>query len=199
MLLQLFKKKEPYTTFWKWFVKNESYINNNFETNKESILDELNNKLKEIDTNLTFEISHSNGEQHREIIISADGIAESFDHVINLCNAAPSITNWTIIAFRPRMNSNGIEIKMGEIVLGYDDIYFTYESNGHYIDLKIYMKYEEEDRNQYINMYFILLDSLIGEFDAVSKIGNTEFFSLENSDDPALQRFIELIDIIDSL
>lgn len=199
MMLNLFQKNDPYTTFWKWFVKNESYINHNFEANKESILDNLGNKLKEIDGNLTFEISHYHPEKNRELIISADGIADSFDNVIKLCKVAPSFSNWTIIPFRPRMNSDAIQINMGDISLGYDDIYFTYENKGHYIDLKIYMKYEEENKHHYINMYFILLDSLVGEYDAVSKIGDTEFNNLNMNDDPELKRFKELIEIVDSL
>lgn len=48
-------------------------------------------------------------------------------------------------------------------------------------------------------MYFILLDSLIGEYDAVSKIGNTEFYNLNNNNEPELKRFNELIEIIDAL
>lgn len=113
--MKFLKKNDPYTTFWNWFLKNESYINKNFEANKESILDDLGNNLKEIDDNLTFEISHYNPEKKRELIISADGIADTFDSVINLCNAAPIVDNWTIIPFRPRMKSDGIEIKMGTI------------------------------------------------------------------------------------
>lgn len=102
----MFKSKGPFLKFWNWFVENESYINQNFETNKESILDSLSRRLKEIDENLTFEISHRNQERDRELIISADGIADSFNNVINLCNVAPSIENWTIIPFRPRMDSD---------------------------------------------------------------------------------------------
>lgn len=88
---------------------------------------------------------------------------------------------------------------MGDITLDYDDIYFTYENKGHYIDLRIYMKYEEESRSHYINMYFILLDSLVGEYDAVSKIGNTEFINLNTKNELELKRFNELTDILDSL
>ncbi|MDQ0194607.1 hypothetical protein [Paenibacillus wynnii] len=84
MILKLLKKNNPISIFWEWFVKNESYINKDFESNKETILDEISDKLKEIDENLTFEISHDKPGMNRELIISADGIADSFENVINL-------------------------------------------------------------------------------------------------------------------
>lgn len=199
MTPNLLDSKDLFIGFWKWFVNNQAYIHKNLENDKESILDQLNSRLKEIDENLTFEISDQKTEENRELVISADGIADSFDNVIKLYRAAPSIENWTIIPFRPRMNSNNIQIKMGDIALDYDDIYFVYEHQGHYIDLNVYMKYEEESQGLYIHMYFILLDSLIGEYDAVSKIGNTEFMSLNTQSEPGLKRFNELIHLIDSL
>ncbi|PZD96973.1 hypothetical protein DNH61_04820 [Paenibacillus sambharensis] len=198
MILDLFKKKDPYATFWKWFESNESYFHNNFETNKELLFDNLSLKLKEIDENLTFEISN-NPEQKRELIISADGIADSFDNVISLCDAAPPLRDWVVIPFRPRMDSKGIKVNMGEDSLGYNDVYFTYQNRGHYIDLEVYIRFEEDNRHHYVNMYFILLDSLIGEYDAVSKIGNTEFFNLNNVNSPELMNFTELIRIVDAV
>ncbi len=199
MILKLLKKSNQYESFWKWFVKQESNINMNFESNKEGFMDELSSRLKGIDNNLTFEISHTQEEKKRELVISADGIADSFQHVINLCDAAPEFLNWIIIAFRPRMNSDEIEIKMGDISLSYQDVHFRFIDNGHYIDLDIYIEDLESNRDQFINMYFILLDSLIGEYDAVSKIGNTNLFDRNSYNETELRRFIELIEIIDAL
>ncbi|MFC5452588.1 hypothetical protein ACFPOG_30750 [Paenibacillus aestuarii] len=108
MNLNLFEKTDPKVAFWKWFKKRESFIEKNFESLKEQILDEISDNLKKIDENLAFEISHSKEGQRRKLIISADGMADSFHNVIDLCNMAPVLDGWIIIAFRPRMNSKNL-------------------------------------------------------------------------------------------
>lgn len=199
MKIKLFSKADPNVSFWKWFSSRKSEIYENFENDKECFLDEISNRLKVIDDNLTFEISTIKEGEKREFIISADGIADSFETVESLCNVAPHYSNWTIIKFRPRMNSESLQISMGDIQLSYDDIFFTYENKGHYIDLSIHIEKYDPNDNRYTFAYFILLDSLIGEYDAVSKIGNTQFFTITDHEQDKCRRFYELIDIIDEL
>ncbi|AIQ46326.1 hypothetical protein R70723_10890 [Paenibacillus sp. FSL R7-0273] len=132
---------------------------------------EISGRLHEIDENLTYEIGTVNADGKREFIVSADGLVDSFETVELLCGKAPVYSNWIIIPFRPRMNSDSLEISMGDVSLSYEDIYFAYESNGQILDLNVYIQNYDQDDSCYQFAYFILLDSLIGEYDAVSKIG----------------------------
>lgn len=199
MKFNIFRKIDRKDSFWKWFSKKESELYTNFEDNKELFIDEISNILKEIDQNLTFEVGTIKEGGKREFIISADGIADSFETVENLYNAAPAFRNWEIIKFRPRMNSESLEINMGDIKLSYDDIYFIHEDNGHYIDLNIYIENYNPNEDRYDFAYFILLDSLIGEYDAVTKIGDTRLHELTSQEKNKVRRFAELTAIVDDL
>ncbi|MBY0008886.1 hypothetical protein H7K49_00385 [Paenibacillus typhae] len=82
-----------------------------------TFLAEISRRLHELDENLTYEIGTVNADGQREFIISADGIADSFETVEMLCGKAPVYSNWIIIPFRPRMNSDRIQIDMGDVSL----------------------------------------------------------------------------------
>ena len=88
-------------------------------------------------------------------------------------------------------------IDVDGIKLDYDDVYFTYSTEEDYLNLDIYIKGYDQEDNRYIHTYFILLDSLIGEFDAVTKIGQTTVFTFVEED--SLLNIRELIQIIDFL
>src|SRR6185295_16922264 len=92
----------PYTTFWQWFQANIDRFNR-FEDDQQRLMAELTAQLHQIDDNLVYEVSSSNSGM-RELVISADGITESFASVFALTNAAPEIDRWTITAFRPRVD-----------------------------------------------------------------------------------------------
>ncbi|WP_148929807.1 hypothetical protein [Paenibacillus methanolicus] len=195
----MFKKHDPNVSFWKWFSKKEKEYYLNFETHNEQYMAEISEKLKGIDPNLTFEIGTIKGGEKREFIVSADGLADSFEAVENLWEAAPSLLNWTIIKFRPRMNSDDIKISMGNVDLSYEDVYFIPEHRGHYVDLEVYIQDYRADDNHYSFAYFILLDSLIGEFDAVTKIGDTRINPLSEEVRGRAKKFVELTAVIDEL
>ncbi|QYR21869.1 hypothetical protein KZ483_02165 [Paenibacillus sp. sptzw28] len=199
MLINLFKKTDLKASFWKWFSNKENELYLNFEENKDHYMDEISERLNAIDPNLTFEIGTINDEVKRQFIISADGIADSFESVENLCNAAPAYSNWITVKFRPRMSSENIEISMGDVELSYDDIYFIHENHRHYVDLKIYIRNYDSKDNRYDFSYFILLDSLVGEYDAVAKIGDTSFYPLTNDIRERAKKFVELTSIVDEL
>jgi hypothetical protein len=198
-MVNFLKKKNDIESFWKWFSKRESNFFHNFDKNNSNIVHEIGAQLRKIDDNIVCEISAIREKNGRDFVISADGIFESFDNVMAICNEAPLFGNWTITAFRPRYSSSDIAIRMGDVTLSHDNIYFGYALGDNVIDLDIYIDKYASDNTRYVDAYFILLDSLIGEFDAVTKIGDTNFHSLKEKDKLTLLEFSKLIDIIDAL
>ena len=154
-------------------------------------------QLKVVHSDLVFEISFEKEDNKMTFVISADGDIALFPLVIELCGKAPTYERWNIVAFRPRLKQQNQVIEIDGIKLDYDDVYFTYSTEDDFINLDIYIKGYDQEDNRYIHTYFILLDSLIGEFDAVTKIGLTTVFSY--IEDEVLMNIRELTKIIDFL
>lgn len=189
--------KEDLYFFWEWFSKNELYIFEELESETEEIAFMIAEQLKLVHSDLVFEISFEMEHNKRNFVISADGDIELFPLVIELCGIAPSYERWNIVPFRPRLNQKNQIIDVDGIKLDYDDVYFSYSTFDDYINIDVYIKGYDQEDNRYIHTYFILLDSLIGEYDAVTKIGITTVYPYV--DDDSLFNIRELINIVDFL
>jgi len=184
--------------FWDWFSLVEEDIYNNIEKHPDEFAYDIKEHLKEIHPHIEFEISFEIVDEKRNFVISADGIFNLFDVVLNLVNSAPYYKRWNIVAFRPRLHQKNQVIELDGVSLDYDDIYFLYqESDYNKLNLDVYIRGFDGDDNRYIHVYFILLDSLIGEYDAVTLIEMTTILPLDN--DMELLGFRDLIDIVDEL
>lgn len=183
--------------FWEWFSQNEEYIYNELENNTDEIAFFIAEHLKTVHPDLVFEISFEKKESKMSFVISADGDISLFPLVIELCGTSPLFERWIIVPFRPRLDQLNQVIDVDGIKLDYDDVFFTYSVEEDYINLDVYIKGYDQGDNRYIHTYFILLDSLIGEYDAVTKIGETTVFTY--IEDESLLNIRELIRIIDEL
>ena len=119
---------------------------------------ELSAQLHQIDDNLVYEISSANSGT-RELVISADGIQESFPSVVALTKAAPEVKGWTITAFRPRVDIAQFTLRFDGRDLAAKDYYFSLQPEGEHIDLVLYVPgLTEDNRNEFVNaMSFRLL------------------------------------------
>jgi hypothetical protein len=189
------------TVFWNWFSANQYKIYDNLEhlTMNDPIVDELAEKLKEVDSNLVFEIGPKKVNGKAEISISADGMEESFSSVINLVERKPEIPKWNIIAFRQRNKGDELYLEYQNYKIGYDDIYFEYEINQNSeLDIKLYISNYDNSGNMQ-NAVFLLLDSLIGEYDAVKKISCIEWYNLSGHEKTKFHKFVALRKIVDNI
>src|SRR5688500_16970121 len=93
-------RSTPEQRFWDWFAAN-SHRFVNVERDQEVLFGELRRQLSRIHPSLTFEFGPQR-DQRRELVISADGIKDAFPAVQRLVAAAPDLSDWRIIAFRPR-------------------------------------------------------------------------------------------------
>lgn len=152
--------------------------------------------MKELNETIVYEFSRIREDNTKEFSISADGIKEAFADVKRIINLAPKHEHWEFTAFRQRVASESLEIKMGGLKIGYEDIYFRYGEQEDEFGLELNIRnYTESGREQ--NAIYILLDSLLGEYDAVMEIDWIDWVKLEESNKENLYSFVELRNIID--
>jgi len=184
--------------FWNWFLANEHlfYFGTENEDERENLFKKISGKLKKFNETIVYEFSPIKKDNTKEFCISADGMKDAFADVKSIVNLAPEHEHWEFTAFRQRVQSESLEIKMGEIKIGYEDIYFRCgEQEGKFgIEFNI-RDYYESDMLQ--NAVIILLDSLLGEYDAVMEIDFVDWKKLDKSKKKRYFRFVELRKIID--
>ena len=189
--------KDVLRDFWHWFAKHrERYYR--FEENQDQLFGAMHKKLKEIHPSLTFEFSPVRGDGTRELTISADGIKDAFPYVVQLTDRAPRIEKWKINAFRQRIPADDLVVQIESVKVGYGDIFFSHMLSQDLLHLDLYIRnYEEDDR--YKNAVFILLDSLLGEYDMEMKVGKLNFSALGNHSADKLQPFVKIRSLVDSM
>ena len=186
------------TKFWKWFIKNKSALEL-VKSSDEPILNKLSEKLKSYNQDLVYEISLHTADV-REIIINGDGIRDMIPVVLKLTKAAPNISGWEIIAFRPRMKDYmGFNIDYEGESFDPKNIWFYPITNEGYFDIILYHPdYKEENKNKFIGGTYIMLDMALGEYDVMTKIRYIDHQKLPS--DPqseGLKPFSELRHIFD--
>lgn len=181
--------------FWNWFVSRCDYIYDNLETDTDNIALEVTEHLKAINIDLEFEISFDFEGVFRELIISADGLIDLFDIVTEIVSYAPNFAHWKITAFRQRLHQRNQRIDLEGISMDYNDIFFRCKVLTEGIQIEVYLAQFDGVDNRYVHLYFLLLDSLIGEYDSVKYIVSTKVHILE--DELRLKPFPELLKILD--
>lgn len=198
MLKNLFKKKITEKEFWSWFEKNSEDYFQLDENNYDLLFNKLALQLSKYHKDLTFEFSVEMNQGKREFIISAEGMVSAFPDVIKLVEEAPSLEKFNVVAFRQRQDSEQ-EIYFEDIVLNTEDIFFTYREDKQMdcLDIVIYIKGYSEENDQFIAAAFIMLDSLIGEYDVGVKLGEINFepYQEEKEAEPILN----LVSLVDKL
>lgn len=198
MLKNLFRKKITEKEFWSWFEKNSEDYFRLDENNYDLLFNKLGLQLSKYHKDLTFEFSVEMNQGKREFIISADGMISAFPAVIKLVEEAPSFEKFTIVAFRQRQNSEQ-EIHFDDVVLDTKDVFFTYREDKQLncLDIVIYIKGYTEENDQFIGAAFIMLDSLIGEYDVGVKLGEITFEPYQEKQ--GAQPILHLVSLVDKL
>ena len=152
--------QDKYKEFWTWFQNHCEYIWENIEMNGAEIGKMIDQEIKKIDDDIAFEIYFEINNGKRDFIISADGLERIFPEVIKLCEAAPKMKLWNVIAFRPRTNQNDQCIEIDQLCLDYTKIFFKHNFNSIPFDIDVYIKNYDGKDNRYVHGYFLLLDTL---------------------------------------
>ena len=193
-----FNKQSKEEKFWNWFSKNQKEYYEQVENLeiREELFDKLSTELHKIHSDLVFEFSpiHENG--IREFTISADGIEEIFPVVNKLIEKSPKLEKWQFNAFRQRVPGDEIELNFGDFKIGYDDIYFRFAEDEGKLGIELNIR-DFNDEAQKKNAIYILLDSLIGEYDVTMKIGWIDWVKLDEENIEKLNPLISLRTLID--
>ncbi len=199
--MNIFKKKTKYELFWEWFSDQEEFINSNLEVNTTEIATLVNQKLQEVHPGLAFEIPFELVNRKRQLIISADGIEAVFPEVTNMYDVAPDLDDWEIFAFRQRYDTVNYTVEVDGLLLSYSDVYFQYDLTDLPLDIDVYIRGYDNEDNRYVHAFFLLLDGLVGEFDAVMQFGEIVPHALEEDmiEDKDLLEMPKLRDLIDEL
>lgn len=194
-------KKSKEIDFWEWFVKH-SHEYFHFKENQNFLFQQLKEKLNEIDHNLVFSFSANLRDQKREFIISAGGIVSSFPAVKKLVEAAPSLKNWHIIAFR-QPQSGDFVVQYQDVSIGVQDVFFELinidKGNGSKIDIKLHVKDYEESAPNWYTASFLLLDNVLGEYDTEMSLRNIVCTRLDETQRDQLRPISDLAKMVQAL
>ncbi|MGG1220931.1 hypothetical protein ABE236_26225 [Priestia endophytica] len=200
MFKRLFKRKFTEKEFWTWFEQNcEDYFQ--LDQDKHEILfNRLASKLSRYHPDLVFEFNVEMDKGRREFIISADGIISAFPAVTRLVEAAPPLVlkKFNVIAFRQRQIDEQ-EVHFEDISLNTKDVFFTYteDTRMNRLDLVMHIRGYNQRNEHFIGAAFILLDSLIGEYDVGTKIGEITFEPYQEQED--IQLISSLASLVDKM
>jgi len=188
--------------FWAWFAKNEAQYRTQAHQ-PSGISPDLRNalsvRLGRVHPDLTFELG-APASGPAELIISGDGLRVMIPIVQSVVAGAPVLPEWRIIAFRPRVaDPMAINLRWGTQIFAPADIWFHHRIEGGQLDLELFHLAADEDRPEEIaGPMFILLDTMLGEYDVMTGIRYLDFRTLPA--DPAaagLRPFRELREIFD--
>lgn len=162
------KNTNEINDFWDWFLSNQHkylFLDEVTEVEKEILLSEFLDKLHLYNVNVYFEIGEDI-EGLKEIIITANGNQEYFENVEALVKQAPEINGWKVTAFKPALNP-GFTITYNNISFSPKSIIFIPLENPEYpgkFGLQIcYYNYDENTKDTFQNVSYLLLDAILGE------------------------------------
>ncbi|MGD9200332.1 MAG: hypothetical protein PVI26_02115 [Chitinispirillia bacterium] len=161
--------------FWEWFQKNEPEIFN-FKNNQDTIFKSLSEKLCSVHPSLGFAFHEQIQEGKREIIFSPNGDKVVIPFLNILYELRPELERWHIILYKPRIPISDclkpIEVK--NTVFNPEEIKFVLFAKDTLIYIIFFVEgYEDKQKKESIQTcVIILLDQLIGEYNAMTKIGD---------------------------
>ncbi len=173
----LFGRQSPADKFWGWFRGHEPRLLA-IATGHEAIVGDLNRQLHAIHPDLTWEVGPPI-EGRRDFVISAGGMKAAFPAVSQLASAAPPLSRWKVIAFRPARPSV-TTIKIKGVSLDAHTLEFLAERNGTKTDLTISVPgYRSTPNHAYDEAVYLLLDGLVGEYAVEMTIGGIDIVPTE--------------------
>ena len=169
-----------YAEFWEWFRSNEERLYH-FESDQETVLGELDKRLKRVHDDLCFEFSPLRDDGTREFVVSAGGIAESFPVVAAIVSAAPELPRWRWVRLRPRRASFAGEISVAGDRLHTDEVRFKLYRDGDKIGIALFIDgFTEARREALSHAAWILLDAALGEFTTELEVGFVDLLEAEH-------------------
>ncbi|MDR0790373.1 MAG: hypothetical protein LBO06_06225 [Bacteroidales bacterium] len=174
--------KQGIEDFWQWFVgANEQLmdIDSLKEDDSEALLMKFDEVLKAYSEGLDFEIGDLTT-HGRTLLFTANGNADYFEDVFELCDNAPILDFWNILPLRQPEGANA-SVAYGNYHYSSKDVWFVpMESEDEAGDAGIRVgiaNYEADNEEQIIAVYS-LVEAILGEEDCSTLIAYFEVCSL---------------------
>jgi hypothetical protein len=161
--------------FWIWFDQHKDSIATGMKSGDEEAiritLKDVDTRLQKTAPGISFLFCDHDGEY--EFIVTAGGQREHFSNVQSFVDAAPKIDGWRITAFRQPSDDN-FKLEMGGIAISASDIEFqAFDLVDGGVGITLYpADMTEDQRDLYSHAAVTLLDHVVGECDAVTKINS---------------------------
>jgi hypothetical protein len=181
-MLPFLRRKPPIDDFWQWFKANRQRLQGETLVD-ETVFKQMGQQLRRIDRGLTYEILTGD---KRELQISADGRPELIDLVEAIVSAAPKIDGWTILAFR-QPKPEPIVIDVYDSVLSAENLFFTVDQQKDgLVDITVYVPgLTEENYRHLAHCAMMVMESVVGEYDLMTKIDQIEYEEASEKPDDA--------------
>jgi|GEM_PF-3655983 len=157
--------------FWAWFYMNAGAVKDAMGGLEPG--EELRRRLAKIHPGLMWGISKESDTWRLEI--SADGNHENVAAVMRTVNAAPPIEGWSVVAFRQPIADFRLSLGSQEVTPETVKWLEMGERPGN-LDIAVYVPYPDAKAVREIEQIGSLaIDHVLGEFNAMTKIGGVDF------------------------
>lgn len=169
--------------FWRWFERNEDRFRDIEVPKDEQLLDEILEALQAYCAHLWFETGRAE-DGCNELIVSAEGQTRYFSAVRTLVAAAPPITGWRFIAFKPPQGFD-FDTHYEGITLSPKATWYmplrAAEDPGD-LGLRIgYAHYNPKRQQAFLAGTFIMLECALGELALAEQVQHIEVVALPSS------------------
>lgn len=190
------RRRTPEERFWQWFASRQADYFALRQQDQHRLFAALEEELHRIHEDLTFQFGPVT-DGRREFIISAGGIDAAFPAVDSLVQAAPDLPQWQVIAFVQRSPAK-LTISYRSASLHPDKVLFAYEPvPGSKLDVILFAdSFEGPTAEDAKGAAFLLLDTVLGEYDVATRLGGIDFRPLPESRE-GLQPLWELSEVVD--
>jgi hypothetical protein len=182
-MFEFLKKKKRLTKeerFWEYFQRNkksfEEFINSDLSNH--TAYNKLTDEIHKY-SDLIFPEITQNKDGKFVLIITPDGKPSGIPDTEKLYNSKPVIENWIVVKFRQPKNElkvkyDGLEYPSSDI-----EIIPEFVVEEEKIDIRVYIKNMNLDKEKYQTMAWLYLDNILGEYNSISKIRYADFFHLD--------------------
>lgn len=194
--------KKPEAAFWEWFAKNEVRLAEAAKKDPVAPMNEISDTLEQtVQQGLIAELAvDSTPGAKSTVVISADGDKKLFPRVKAVVAAAPALTRWKVVAFRQRRSPDET-LELGGKAYSVADFSFREVARGGgRVDVEISVRgMKAKNDRDFMQVTFILLDGIVGEYDMETKVGALELVPRPEKPAKGLRPLTELAAVVDSL
>ena len=165
----------------------------------EKSFSKLESKLSVINPKFVFEFSPVLENGKREFVLSADGHKDAFSDLIYLYVKSPFLKKWDFVLFKQGSDVEPTIKLEGDFTLSWEDVQFEYKKTTAGLSFDFYIKgYTEGKEKIFGNALIMLMDSYIGEYDAVMQTYSIGVHPLLDSDTSDYYKFKALKNVVES-